>query len=178
MKRTIAIALMMGFVAVAASASVEIKGSYFSPSNADFKSIYGGGVMYGAEISVGIAGGLEAWLSGDYFNKTGSLTLTKEKTTLTLIPIGAGLKYSFLTGWLQPYLGVGGRYYLYKESNPIGTVNKGGIGFLGKVGADLKFAPNFFLDIFAGYSLCKMKPADFDIEVGGIELGAGLGYAF
>jgi hypothetical protein len=178
MKRIIAIGLMMGLISVAAWASVELKGGYFSPTDSDFKSIYGGGVTFGGELSFNLAGVLEVWLSGDYFKKSGSLTYTHETTDLTLIPIGAGMKYRFGSGMLEPYLGAGVRYYLYKETNPIGTVNKGGIGFLGKVGADLNFAHNLFLDIFAGYSYCKMKPADFDIQVGGIEFGAGVGYAF
>lgn len=178
MKRIIVLALMMGLVSVAAWASIELRGGYLSPSDADFKSIYGGGWMFGAEITVGFGAGLDAWLSGDYFAKTGSLTFTKEETKLTLIPIGVGLRYKFLKGWVKPYLGAGARYYLYKESNIIGTVNKGGIGFLGKLGVNLEFTPSLMFDVFAGYSVCKMKPADFEIGVGGLEFGAGLGYVF
>jgi len=178
MKKLIVCAILTVVCSAGAWASIELKGAYLSPSDSDFKSVYGGGGMFGAEISFSLASSLEAWLSGDYFAKTGSLTYTDEQTKLTLIPIGAGLRYKFLSGWVQPYLGAGARYYLYKESNIIGTVNKGGIGFVGKLGANLKFAGSLFLDLFVGYSFCKMKPADFEFGVGGLEIGAGLGYGF
>jgi hypothetical protein len=178
MKRMIALGLMLGMTALAASASIEIRGSYLSPSDSSIKSIYGGGPMFGAELAFRIGGGLDLWLGGDYFAKTGKLTFTQEDTKLTLIPVGAGLRYRFSAGRVEPYVGVGARYYLYKESNPIGDVSKGGIGFIGRVGANLMISPKVFADVFAGYSFGKMTPADFEVGVGGLELGAGLGFVF
>jgi hypothetical protein len=174
MKRLIAIGLMVFMASVTAFSSIGIKGIYFSPSDSDFKSIYGSGWMYGGEITFKITKGLDAWLDGGYFARTGVLTYTQEETKLMLVPIGAGLRYRILTGKVVPYVGAGARYYMYRESNVIGDVNKGGVGFVGKAGVLISIIHGIGVDLSAGYSWCKMKPADFEFNVGGLELGAGI----
>ncbi|MCX6564653.1 MAG: outer membrane beta-barrel protein [Candidatus Aminicenantes bacterium] len=174
MKKIIIAGLMAGLISVAASASVGLKAIYFSPSDKDFKSIYGGGWKYGAEIAFNLFKGLDLWLDGGYYAKTGSLSYSKEETKLTLIPIGAGLRYRFLTGKIEPYIGAGARYNLFNESNEIGEVSGNGVGFVGKAGLTLYLAKGFGIDVHVAYSSCKMKPADFQFDVGGIELGAGI----
>jgi hypothetical protein len=32
--------------------------------------------------------------------------------------------------------------------------------------------------VYSNYSYCKMTPADFEIDVGGLEMGIGLVYEF
>jgi hypothetical protein len=174
MKRFVAVVLMLSVVSIAVSASVGIRGTYFSPSDADFKSIYGGGLKYGAEIDFSLTKGLGVWLDVGYFAKTGSLTLSGEETKLTLIPIDAGLRYRFLTGTIVPYLGIAARYNLYKESNVMGNVSASGLGFIGKAGLAIYVAKAFGFDAYLAYSSCKMKPVDFEFNVGGIEFGAGI----
>ena len=174
MKKIIIVGLMIGLISVAALASFGVKAIYFSPSDADFKAIYGGGWKYGGEVAFNLYEGLDLWLDGGYFAKTGSLSYSKEETKLTLIPIGAGLRYRFLTGKIEPYIGAGARYNLYKESNVIGDVSGNGIGFVGKAGLALSLAKGFGIDVHVGYSSCKMKPADLEFNVGGIEFGAGI----
>jgi len=34
------------------------------------------------------------------------------------------------------------------------------------------------IDLYLSYSYCKIKPADFEINIGGIEAGIGIGYKF
>jgi hypothetical protein len=155
-----------------------LKGIYFSPADKTFKDVYGGGPMYGAEIGIKIVGGLSFWISGGYYAKNGILTYTKEETKLTIIPVGGGLRYEFLTGAVSPYLGAGANYYFYKESNPIGRVDKGGVGFVGRAGVVVRITRWFLIDLNAGYSYCRFKPADFTVNIGGIEGGAGLTFSF
>ena len=174
MRKMIIAALMIGWISVAASASLGLRGIYFTPSDADFKSIYGGGWKVGGEIAFNLFKGLDLWLDGGYYAKTGGLTYSQEETKLTLIPIGAGLRYRFLTGTVEPYVGAGARYNLYRESNVIGDVSGGGVGFVGKAGLVLKLAKGFGVDVHIAYSSCKMKPADYEFDVGGIEFGAGI----
>ena len=157
---------------------VELKAHYFSPSEQAFKDIYGGGLMYGGEVSVGVWKDLDLWLGGSYFSKKGELTFTKEETKLELIPIGVGAKYRILSGSFALYLGLGLNYYQYKERNPIGDVSDGGIGFVGKIGSYVTIIEWLVLDFYVDYSYCKIKPADFEINVGGIAAGIGLGYRF
>ena len=174
MKKIMIVGLMAGLISVAASASIGLQGTYFSPSDKDFKSIYGGGWKYGAEIAFNLFKGLDLWLDGGYYAKTGKLSFSEEETKLTLIPIGAGLRYRFLTGKIEPYIGAGARYNLFNESNEIGNMSGNGIGFVGKAGLALYLAKGFGIDVHVAYSSCKMKPADFEFDVGGIELGAGI----
>lgn len=154
--------------------SIGLQMIYFLPSDADFKSIYGRGWKYGGEITFNLTKGLGLWLDGGYYAKTGGLSYSKEETKLTLIPIGAGLRYRFLTGTFEPYVGAGVRYNIYQESNVIGDVSGGGIGFVGKAGLVLYPVKGFGIDVHVAYSSCKMKPADYEFDVGGIELGAGI----
>jgi hypothetical protein len=69
-------------------------------------------------------------------------------------------------------------YYQYKETNPIGDVSEGGLGFVGKIGSYITIIEKLVLDFYVDYSYCKMKPADLEINVGGIVAGIGVGYRF
>lgn len=165
-------------LAYTADVTVELKVHYFSPSEQAFKDIYGGGLMYGGEVSVGVWRDLDLWFGGSYFSKKGELTFTKEETKLELIPIGVGAKYRILSGNFALYVGLGLNYYQYKETNPIGDVSEGGLGYIGKVGSYVKVSERLLIDLYVNYSYCKVKPADFKINIGGLEAGAGVGYRF
>lgn len=158
--------------------TVELRGSYFHPSEETFRDIYGGGIKYGGELSIGVWRELEMWFGGSYFSRTGELTFTKEETKIEIYPIGGGLKYRLSKGILSLYIGAGLNYYQYKESNPLGDVSKGGLGYGGKIGSYVKVTRGLLIDLYVDYSYCKMKPADFEINIGGIEAGIGLGYRF
>ena len=134
--------------------------------------------MYGGEVSVGVWRDLDLWLGGSYFSRKGELTFTKEETTLEIIPLGAGVKYRLTRGSLSFYIGLGLNYYQYKEKNPIGDVSEGGLGYIGKVGSYVKVTDGLLIDLYLNYSYCKIKPADFDVNIGGIEAGVGVGYRF
>jgi len=157
---------------------VEVKGSYFSPTEEAFKDIYGSGIVYGGEFGFVVWRNIEIWLGGSYFTKKGELTFTKEKTELEIIPLGGGLRLRFPAGSVSFYGSAGLNIYQYKESNPIGVVNKSGLGFLGKIGGIAKVTGGLFFDFFVSYSYGKLKPADYEVNIGGIEGGVGLGYEF
>lgn len=181
MKKIIIIVVFVVFmlgVVNAADFKIELKGHYFQPSEGAFKDIYGGGIMYGGEVSIGVWQNLEVWFGGSYFSKTGELTFTKEETKLEIFPLGAGLKYRLSEGVLSFYVGAGVNYYQYKESNPLGDISEGGLGYMGKIGSYVKVTGGFLIDLFVNYTYCKIKPADFEINIGGIEAGFGLGYKF
>jgi hypothetical protein len=174
MKKAILFTVMVILTSAMALAAVGVKVTYFSPSDAEFKSIYGGGPMFGAEFDFSIMPGLDVWLDGGYFAKTGELTVTKEETKLTLIPIGAGLRYKYPLGMVAPYAAAGARYYIYKESNVIGDVSGGGIGFVGRVGVLVSAVSAVNFDLSVGFSTCTMQPDDFEFNVGGLELSLAI----
>ncbi|MCJ7581850.1 MAG: porin family protein [Candidatus Aminicenantes bacterium] len=156
----------------------EVKVSYFSPTEKAFKDIYGGGMTFGAEVSIGLWKKLQFWFGENFYSGDGGLTYTEEETSLQILPIGGGLKYEFSTGTLRFYGGIGVNLYNYRESNVLGEVMKSGLGYIGKIGVYIQLTKGLLIDIFSEYTYCKMIPADFTINIGGITVGLGLGYKF
>lgn len=182
MKKAVLVIMgMMIFTSLSAATDIklELKGHYFSPSNQDFKDIYGAGFMYGGEAALGIIGNLDFFLAAAVFSQTGELTFTGEETDISLVPIRAGIKYFIhLTEAVDFYLGGGISYYLYEEINPIGEVSDSGIGYMGTAGINVFLSENFFIDVFGSYSSCKVQPDEFEVDIGGLEAGCGLGLRF
>jgi len=174
----LAILIFSTGIALGADIRLELRGNYFSPSENAFKDIYGGGMMYGAKFSIGIRKNLLLWLEGSHFSKKGELTFTKEETKLSMVPLGVGVGYRISSRSLSFYTGLGFNYYHYKESNPIGEVSKDGLGYVAKAGSYLKLTRGLLIDLFIDYSYCKIKPADFEINIGGFGLGTGIAYEF
>jgi opacity protein-like surface antigen len=130
---------------------------------------------YGLELRIGKKK-LVGWLEGSFRSRTGKSSFTHEETKVSIIGVEGGALYRFLTGSLSPYLGAGVGYYFFKESNTfIGEVSKGGIGFVVMGGASMSVTPWLVLDGRIKYSSCSMKPADFDINIGGLTIGLGIG---
>lgn len=180
MKKWIVFLLFLFLLSGSASAAdviFKLKGSYFHPYDTTFKDIYGGGMTYGVEVGTEISRHLEMWIDGSYFSKKGELTVTREETKLKIIPVGGGLRYSLSLKRIHVYAGIGINYYLYNETNPIGDVNWGKLGGIINVGSFIKIKEEWSIDFFMSYSYCEMQPADFKINIGGIEAGIRLGYS-
>jgi len=174
----IGLAVLVASATAFSSIVFEAKGYYFSPSEKYFRDIYGAGWMAEGEIGIRLFRDLELWAGGGYFSRKGKLTFTREETTLTIQPLGGGLRYRITSGRISGYVGAGVNYYQYKESNPIGNVSKNSLGYVGKAGAFIRIVPGLLLDLNLGYTYCKMTPADFEINIGGIAAGAGLAIEF
>jgi hypothetical protein len=179
MKKTLAMGLMVFLAASAAFGSIMLKAVNFSPTDADFKSLYGGGMMVGGELSFGLSKSLDIWVGASTFSKKGKTSYTQEETSLSLIPLSGGLKWRLMPGKVvSPYLAVGAECVLYKESAAIGDVSANGIGFIGKGGLLIQAAGFLGIDAHVAYSSCPMKTPDFTFNVGGLELGAGIVFIF
>ncbi len=161
----------------ATSIRFEAKAKYFNPGEQAFKDIYGSGIMFGAEISIGIWKNLELWVTGGTFSKTGELTFTKEQTKLRITPAGIGIKYVHPAGSkMDIYGGIGINYYSYNEENPIGEVKTNKIGYIGTIGTYVKVTEGIFFDLFFDYSHCKIKPDEINVNIGGFGAGVGIGF--
>jgi hypothetical protein len=157
---------------------VEVKVLYFQPTEQAFKDIYSGGMSYGGEINIDIHNGLSLWVGAEYFSKKGMLTFTKEETEIQIIPIYGGIKYIFPGKKINPYVGIGVGYYQYKESNPIGEVKEGKIGYVAQAGLLLRLSGPVLVDLQVGYNMCKIKPQEIEANIGGLKAGIGLGFSF
>jgi hypothetical protein len=181
MKRFAGMAALLILIAGSLGATnviVELKVQYFSPTDQVFRDIYGGGMMYGGEVSVGVWKGLEAWLGGSYFSSEGELTFTKEKTELEIVPIEVGLRYRWAGERFSFYAGGGLSFQSYKESNPIGDISLGGTGFMAEIGSYVRITGGLLFDLFVNYTGCRLESPDFDIDIGGFAAGVGLAYEF
>jgi hypothetical protein len=152
--------------------------NYFSPPEQRFKDVYGSGMTYSGEIGIGIWKGLKLWIGGSYFTKKGELFFTKEETKVQIFPMGGGLKYLLTEGSANLYSGMGLYYYQFKETNPIGDVSKGGLGYVGQVGVFVKAIGGLIIDFNLDYSYCRMRPVERSINIGGFQAGIKLGYEF
>jgi len=174
----LALSILLSGLAYAEGVIIELKGSYFAPSEKNFMDIYGAGLMYGGEATFRIWRNIEIWAEVNYFRKEGELTLTKDKTKLEILPIGGGLKYRLYFGRLSFYGGLGLGYFISEESNVIGDVTKNGLGYIGKIGSYIKIINGLLIDLNINYSYCKIKPPDFGVNIGGLTAGIGIGYEF
>jgi opacity protein-like surface antigen len=151
---------------------------YFLASDSAFKDIYGNGVVFGGELRIGgkrIAG----WLEGNYRARTGKFSFTGEETTVKVTAIEGGALYRIMPGNISPYVGAGIGYYMFNENNvPIGEAKQSKIGFCGAAGVSVFVAKLLVLDCRLKYSTCSMKPADYEINIGGLTMGIGLGVRF
>ncbi len=151
---------------------------YFLASDSAFKDIYGNGAVYSGELRLG-GRRIVGWLEGSYRERVGKFSFTGEKTKVKVTGIEVGALYRIIPGNISPYAGAGVGYYMFSEKNdPIGTAKQSKIGFCGAAGVSMFIGRSFVLDVRAKFSACAMKPADFNINVGGITLGLGAGFRF
>ena len=93
--------------------------------------------------------------------------------------IEGGALYRIMPGDISPYVGAGIGFYIFNENNePIGEAKQSKIGFCGAAGVSVFVAKLLVLDCRLKYSTCSMKPADYDINIGGLTMGIGLGVRF
>lgn len=168
--------ILVAGLAGAADATFKLRGGLFSPSDADFKTIYGGGLQLGVEVEVDLVKGIGIYIGADYFGKSGKMILTAEETKLMLIPIGAGAFYRYAVGPGGFSIGGGLHYVLFHENNVLGIVDSGGLGFEIKGEGYLNVAPKIRIFAYGRFSSCTMTPVDITFNAGGMEFGAGLGF--
>lgn len=181
MKKTVfllSILLLFYGLACPEGVSVKLCGGYFKPAKQTFEDIYGGGMTYGAEVTVGIWKNLELWAGGSTFTKKGELTYTKEETTVDIIPVGSGIRYVFISGRINLYAGAGLAYHFFKETNVIGDVSTGNLGYSINVGGFLKLIQGLFIDIGLKYSSCEIVHSSIKADIDGLALSLSLGYHF
>ena len=181
MKRILAIIASIVLLSVSVHAAdymIELKTSYFTPSEQAFKDVYGSGMTFGGEVGITLWKGFGIWAGGDYFSRKGELTFTEESTEIKIIPLYAGIRYQFRQEKIAPYIGLGIGYFRFKETNPIGKVEEGDLGFIGQVGCLFRVVGSLFFDIKGSYSYCKAKPMDIEADMGGLKAGIGIGFEF
>jgi hypothetical protein len=182
MKKTaltfISIVLLTGS-ALASGFRLELKGSYFTSENQIFRDVYGSAPKFGLEAGLTLFKNVSIWVGADYLSKKGGLTVTDDATQVWLMPVSAGLRYeSPAAKWLLLHLAAGVQEVFFKEDSSLGTTKKNALGFTARAGAVLRLSKALGIDLFAGWSTCKMKNGDIEFKVGGLDLGGGVEIRF
>lgn len=165
-------------------ARLELSASYFYPFEKAFRNIYSQGANYGLSIGRPVWKNLEFYFDVHYYYKRGKLTFTQEDTRIIVRPIGANLRYVFLRKKIHLYAGGGLTYNFFEERNPIGTVKESKLGFSVRTGGYTritgfqKVMKEFIIGIYISYAYCKMKPAEIEFNIDGLNTGVSLGFAF
>ncbi len=150
----------------------------YMPSAADFRTIYGTGLVFGGELRIGV-GRLAGWAEGNYRSRSGQTTFSKEPTDVSVLAFEGGALYRLRPGRLCPYAGAGLGYYGFKESSKaMGTAKKGGIGVVGLAGVSAFLSGRLALDLRVKYGTCSMTPVEDKVNIGGLTVGLGLGFGF
>jgi len=187
MKRlTVLLILVIGLCAINAGAqSFSLTFDYGIRQIAEkdlFEQVYGtNNPIYAIDMGLFLKPFLQLFFHTDYFSADGETTFTKEVTTLTIIPIEFGARF-MLGKRIQPYLGFGPGYYMFKEENPIGTIDEKKMGFFIEGGLRLHIFRPVFIDLKAKNVFLKVDISDpvstKTIDLGGLSYMGGIGISF
>lgn len=177
---------------------LEFKAAYFLPTNSVFKHIYqNGSALCGPELTVQLCNNKNwyGFASFDYFQKKGRSLGLCDRTKVSLLPFGIGLKYfvPMVGDCADFYLGLGFQpvYVHTKDCLPSVVLKQShwGFGGIAKIGTYVYLPHNFLLDFFIDYSFVKVGckntcqtstgmviPTKADVS--GALFGGGLGYRF
>jgi len=155
---------------------------YFRPGDRLFREVYGDGyLIYGGRFGVRIIQGISLWLSYSQYRAVGQTTFTHERTTITMNPVNASLRFNLQIAFFRPYVAAGYTYLRFREASAIGSVKDHGENFSGDVGFEIRFSPRVFWDIGARFELIKVKAGSPDIgsiDLGGLQLGTSFNVSF
>ena len=178
MKKAVWIGVSLSFLvgsALAAEFRLEVKGAFFSSENAIFRTVYGSAAKFGLEGGLDVGKNLSVFAGLDYVHKTGQLTLTKEETRVSIIPLSVGVRYEIPAGdKLRFHVGAGMQEVFFKEEAPIGTTKENALGIILMGGGMYQLTESIGAGLFLGWSTCQMTNADVKFKTGGLDLGAGV----
>jgi len=171
---------------------LETRFSYFRPFSSTFRELFhNGGIDYTIESTIPVWRGLSVWGAVDYFSRSGSMIGINRSLHITIVPVTLGLKYIYsFNRYYGLYLGAAPKYYFVEMVNrvfPIDhTTHRNGLGGVVEAGNIICINKRIVVDIFASCSFKNIKGPDglppnmssFSMQVGGWNIGGGLGYKF
>jgi hypothetical protein len=146
-----------------------------------FAAVYkNNGPIVGVSFSGNLVYNLNLYLDVKYMSRSGTLTYTKEETTLSFLPISGGLRYIHPFDYVHPYVGFGTDVYFYYEENPIDTVVNAARGTHLMAGAYVHPLENvpLALNFRIKWTSAKTTEQDRTINLGGWEFGLTVAFLF
>lgn len=158
--------------------TVLVRADYFLPTEQLYKDVYGGGFHFGGEVTYSIMKSISIYFGASFFSKKGAMIPFEEETTISIIPVELGARFTFSTDKIKPYIGGGVGYYSLSEESFLGKVTGGGVGFFGQLGVGINLINSIVIDISAKYNFSNVTIGAIENNVGGIRIGMGIGASF
>ncbi len=187
-KRGLLAAAAVLFAASAAAAgpfrqgSVELLFGSYTMNEPRFAAVYpSSGPVRGLAFSAGLPLGLDLTFEARYFGRSGKLTFSGEETDFHLVPLSAGIRYSYpVLPFLRPYAGAGADLMFFVEDNPIGTMISTATGFHLQGGLYVGTPDRFpvLLNLQLRRTWVAAHENGLTLQLGGLEVSAGLAFAF
>jgi hypothetical protein len=161
--------------------TIELSYGRYNMADPLFKTIYQpGGAIQGLGLTAHLISYLDFYLDVKLMSKSGQLSYSKEKTTLTLLPISVGIRGFYPIAFVEPFAGLGFDTYIFYENNVIGTTLNHAKGWHLTGGFYIRFGKNIPLLPFVRikYAMVKSTANGVTVDLGGLEYAAGLAVAF
>ena len=170
---------------------VEVKAGYFSFTDGSMRQVYDqGGLDLQLSGSYPLYKIFQVYASAEWLEKSGRSLNGYQGTSIRETPLSLGLKTVFpITTRVEYYFTLGPRYFFVSAHNNSAYVphdmNADGLGGFANTGFLYNIGKHFTIDLFGEYSYARLafqsnqaETQAYKVQVGGLVLGAGLGYSF
>ena len=159
----------------------EFKMGYFRFADKKLRRRYNDGVLdLQLTSSFNFWKRLYAYVGIEYVGSNGrNVPKSHKEIKIRMVPISLGVQYMKpITDDLKYYVTLGGRYFFVHQWTHSRSLTHNGLGGFGNTGFIYYLNHHVVVDIFGEYSYKKMKFHDMggNLRVGGLTLGAGVGY--
>ena len=152
-------------------------------NDSDIKNIYGQGYIYFPYLYLNVWKGIiiGAGYEGGY-SKRSTIGIFQEKTSLRVIGGEIFIGYQLKIRSLLPYFKIGWGYFAYKQTIESPYIEqyvdhkKTTITISG--GLSLFLLDNLYLGAEVKYVPLKVKPYEYEVDLGGVRYMAGVGFRF
>lgn len=162
---------------------LKLRGAAFIPQSDLFRDIYGtAGGCVELEYAYHIKSYLNLWGNFDWFSKKGRSLGTCDPTKIKIAYFSFGLSCVHEINACNLFsIGIGpsiAGIWLTNKSHPCEKVSKASGGLVIKTNYNNYFSENVTIELFADYVYQPVHFRPRHTQVGGLRLGAGLGYTF
>lgn len=173
------------------SSVIEARGAYMRPNSDRLRKIYGNAWFdFGLEGSYAFWKYFLAWIDAEYTFNYGETLGGNEPTDISIFPLSFGLKAALHYGCLQPYVGLGPKFFfVWVYNNSFILEQKENFSAVGGVA---KFGTYFFpcdriaLSVFLDYSFARKTFSSCtcpgitrdDLDLSNLLIGASFGAYF
>lgn len=158
----------------------EVKLGYFRFGDKKLRHIYDKGLLDVQLVnSFCFWNPLYIYTSVEYIGADGRVPKTHEKRKIRMVPVSLGLQYiQPITFDFKYYLSAGFRYFFAHQWNHSTSLTHHGLGGFANTGFIYYLSEHIIVDFFGEYSIKRMHFHDMggSLQVGGLTLGAGIGY--